>query len=342
MRLQQVRDSLRQNWLQLRSRYQKPLLCSECFRDRGLVIEASKVGRSSRAICPNCGSRAGAKLNEAAVIELARNFFIYGSFVRTEYGGASPLRFGEGGVKFPDWLEPDARLLKNKYGISLRHYGPPTWRIGEVEPLELLRNQPTRKTAAEDVIRRFPRLTLASGETFYRLRKGIPLGKEFAPAQYDAPPAGTLGGRLNSKDLSVLYGSQDLEICIHECRVTKADVCHLATLKTTKPLILLDLCSDITEDGPTPFESLYVAIRFIFSAEEHSYDIGQAIAIAARDAGLQGVAYPSYFSELRGGQIPNIALFGRPIADGSVELFCANRMILDSARYTVTLGPCFD
>jgi hypothetical protein len=342
MRIRDFAARLKQWSEPLRNRFQRALLCSDCFRDRGLRIEAAKIGKSSRARCPNCDSRTGVKLNESAIIDLARTFFIYGSFIKTEFGGTSPLRFGNGDVKFPDWLEPDVRLLKEKYEISLRHYGPPTWRIGEVEPLELLRNATTRQAAAKNVVQRFPRRTFEVGETFYRLRKGIQTGQEFEPAQYDAPPADSPSGRLNSKNLPVLYGSQNLEICIHECRVTKADVCHLATLKTTKPLELLDLCADIIEEGRTPFESLYLAIRFIFSAEEHSYEIAQAIAIAARDAGLHGVAYPSYYSTLTGGEIPNLGLFGRPVADRSVELFCANRLILNSARYEVTLGPVFD
>jgi hypothetical protein len=175
---------------------------------------------------------------------------------------------------------------------------------------------------------------------FYRLRKGIPWKEQGNESQYDAPPVGCGSGRLESPGLSVLYGSQDLEICVHECRTTKADDCHLGTLRISRQLELLDLCESIDNDGPTPFESLYLAVQYVFSAEEHSYAVARAIALAASAAGLDGIIYPSYFSSLRGGTIPNIGLFGHPIADGKVSLVSANRLILERADYAVRLGPC--
>jgi len=319
------------------------LLCSDCFKDHGLRIEARKIGEVSAERCSNCGSLEGAKLSEEAVIELTRRFFVYGSFLKTKYGGASLLRFGgRTKVKFPNWLEPDVFLLKNKCGIEFGLRGPGTWRIGEVIPLERLKNKSTRQTAAEDIVKRFPKRLLATGETFYRLRKGIEFGKEIIEDQYDSPPQGGGQGRLDGADRSVMYGSQDLEICIHECRVTAADVCHLATLRAAQPLDLLDLCAQqITEDGKTPFESVWIAVQYIFSAEEHSYELARAIAKAAEVIGLHGIAYPSYFRTLRGTEIPNLALFGHPIAERKVELVCANRLSLNSARYQFGLGPCF-
>ena len=319
------------------------LLCSDCFSDRGLAVEAQKIGRVSESKCPNCGSLKGAKLSEEDVFELARQFFIYGSFLKTDYGGASVLQFGEGiAVEFPTWLEPDVALLRSKCGLAFRLHGPRTWRIGEVIPLERLKDESTRQAAAEDVIARFPRRPLSAGETFYRLRKGIEYGNECKTDQYDAPPEGRGEGRLNGAGLPVLYGSQDLEICIHECRVTVADVCHLATLRVTQPLELLDLCAQqVPEDGSTPFESAWLAINYVFSAEEQSYEIARSITRAAKEAGLHGIAYPSYFRLLRGSEVPNLALFGYPIAEGKVELICANRLMLNSARYKFGLGPCF-
>jgi len=138
----------------------------------------------------------------------------------------------------------------------------------------------------------------------------------------------------------VLYGSQDLEICVHECRVTKADECYLATLRTCRDLQLLDLCGDIDNDGGTPFESLYLAVQFLFAAETHAYHVTRAIAIAAKNIGLDGVIYPSYFSSLRQDRIPNLALFGHPVEEGAIEVACINRLMLETAKYTVQLGPC--
>jgi hypothetical protein len=330
----------------LRQRMSGPVLCSDCFVDHGLAIEARKLGHKSNRRCPNCNSAWGVKLGQNDVEGLARCFFVYGTRIKTEFGGAPILQFnsyhhGKDEVRFPSWLEADARLIENVLKVGLFYYGPALWRIGEIEPLNALRDPATQSTAATDLVRKFPRLVLAEGSSFYRLRKDIRNGRHTDPSQYDAPPRGISGdGRLDSPEFSVLYGSQDLEICVHECRVTKADECYLAVLATCVDLELLDLCGDIENDGSTPFESLYLAVRFIFAAEKHSYDMTRRIAIAAKDAGLHGVMYPSYFGPLRSDRIPNIALFGHPVDSGLVKVDCINRLTLDTARYTVQLGPC--
>jgi hypothetical protein len=270
-----------------------------------------------------------------------RDYFISGSYVKTEYGGATILRFGDGDVDYPSWLKSDVRLLSEAAGIGLKYHGPALWRLGGIEPLKALQSIESRESAAEDIVRRFPKREFTKGGIFYRLRKNIELGKACDAAQYDAPPAShNTKGRLNDSDLPILYGSQDIEICVHECRVTKADECYLATLRNARTLKLLDLCAEIESDGPTPFESLYFAVQFVFAAEEHSYDLARAIAKAARRADLDGVAYPSYFSSLRESKIPNLGLFGHPIANGTVEFCCSDRLHLKAARYVLGFGPC--
>jgi RES domain-containing protein len=280
-------------------------------------------------------------LNPQAIDKLMRSYFINGSYVKTEYGGATILRFGDGDVEFPSWLKSDVRLLSEAAGIGLQYHGPALWRLGGIEPLKALQNIESRESAAQDVVRRFPKRRFAKGEIFYRLRKNVDSGKACDAAQYDAPPVShNTGGRLNDPSFPILYGSQDIEICVHECRVRKADECYLATLRNTRTLNLLDLCTEIQIDGPTPFESVYLAVQFVFAAEEHSYDVARALAKAAKSANLDGVAYPSYFSSLRGGKIPNLALFGYPIADGAVEFCCSDRLHLKAARYELGFGPC--
>ncbi len=328
---------------QLQGRFIRPkvILCSNCFKDRGLAYEARKLGEESNERCPECRSSTGFKLSEAAVEDLTRNFFIYGSYLKTTYGGASLLKWGNGDVKFPDWLACDVRLLERKTGLGFRYNGPRTFQIGEVYPLDELNNAETRDRAADEVVRLFPRRQLKKGETFYRLRKGIELGKQSSPLQFDSPPDERLGdGRLDTDGFPVLYGSQDLEICVHECRVTKADECHIGVLESSTTVDLLDLSASIEDPGATPFESLSLAIHFVFAAESHSYQITRAIAKAAKRANLQGVIFPSYFSSLRGATIENIAVFGRPVEDGRLNVVCINRLLLQSAKYDVALGPC--
>jgi hypothetical protein len=330
----------------LRQRISGAALCSDCFVDHGLVIEARNLGHKSRRSCPNCHSANGAKLYRSDIEELARRYFVYGTRIRTEFGGAPMLQFnswhhGEPDeVSFPNWLKEDARLIQNALSVGLFYYAPPLWRVGEIEPLANLRNPVTRGAAASALVSRFPRRLFTSGSSFYRLRSNITEGLHSKPTEYDSPPKGVGGnGRLDAPDFPVLYGSQDLEIYVHECRVTIADECYLAVLRACRDLHLLDLSADIEADGKTPFESLYLAVQFLFAAEKHSYEITRAISTAAKDAGLDGIVYPSYFSSLREERIPNLAVFGHPVAAGAVEVGCINRLILETARYKVRLGP---
>src|SRR5690606_1280121 len=159
------------------------------------------------------------------------------------------------------------------------------------------------------------------------------------PDEYDSPPIARAGqGRLDSVGFPVMYGSQDIDICIHECRATIVDDIYVATLKPQRDMRLLDLTHVLTEDV-TEFESLDMAIHMLFLARSHSYEICRAIALAAKDAGFDGLIYPSFFSLIRTGGHPfetayglslrpfhpeknkyaeaftiqNLALFGRPL-----------------------------
>ena len=161
-----------------------------------------------------------------------------------------------------------------------------------------------------------------------------------------------------------MYASQDLQICIHECRVTAEDDLYLATLVSARDLRLLDLTDVLQEEGVTEFESLDMAVHMLFLAGLHSYDICREIARAAHAAGYDGIVYPSYFSLLRTGGmpfetsygishrrlsrladrekakiIPNFALFGRPIAQGTAIVRCINKLILNRVEYVIQFGP---
>jgi RES domain len=280
---------------------------------------------------------------EALVVE----FFWNGSFFRTEFGGAhrlasNPYRYGEREVEFPSWLETDAHLLEDVLKVGIFHYGPPLWRVGMVEPLTALTRSRTRRLAAQAVVESFPERILSSGTRFYRIRKNLDGSQERDYGQYDAPPKNRASlGRLDSKSLSVLYGSEDLEICVHECRILIPDECYVATLRPTRNLRMLDLTEALHEDGPTPFESLEIAMRYLFAAESHSYGITRAIARAAKTAGFDGIFFPSYFSLVKTECIANIALFGHPIRDGAVHVECINRAMLKSAIYELRMGPIF-
>ncbi|MDR5877491.1 RES domain-containing protein [Caballeronia sp. LZ032] len=124
---------------------------------------------------------------------------------------------------------------------------------------------------------------LAKGSLFYRVRVNPQRPAE--PDEYDCPPLRFVGrGRLDSTGFGVMYGSQDLDICIHECRVTAEDDIYVATLQPTKDLRLLDLTALLDEDEVTEYESLDIAVHMLFLASSHACEITRKIAIAAGDS----------------------------------------------------------
>jgi hypothetical protein len=324
------------------------ILCSNCFNDSGLQIEACKIGRKVIGACPNCTTLNGHKLQNSDLEQLVVNFFWRGSFYRTEFGGASrivsnPYRYNDSDVVFPPWLAPDAELLQQTLKVGLFHYGPPLWRVGEIEPLRELRSLKTRTRAARRLVKEFPTFMAGSEFSFFRLRTGIPEGLEGDANQYDSPPAEYLGtGRLDTPSKPVLYGSQNLEICFHECKITLPQETFIAHLCPKIPLKFLDMRAEIKNDGPTEFESKNLAIHYLFSADRVSYEITRTIAHAAENSGYDGIIYPSYFSSWKSDKIYNVAIFGRPVQDGRISVKCINRGFIQRASYEYTLGPLFE
>lgn len=344
------------------------LLCSACFTDEGLRIDAAKHGIEQQDICPNCNGTEGRKLTKEHIKTLAWRFFVGGTTIRCEYGAAPVTQcnehhYGKSDISPSPWLVNDIKLIEDAAKIGFFHYGPRLWMVGEVDPLKDLQDTTMRAQVIDRVLKEYPAKTLAEGAKFYRLR--ISPKKPADPTEYDSPPKTLAGnGRLCSRDLSVMYGSQDIDICIHECRASVDDDIYVATLNTMRTLRLLDL-THVLEEACTEFESLDMAIHMLFLAKSHSYDISRAIALAARDAGFDGLVYPSFFSLIRTGGHPfetayglslrrfhpeskkyaeaftiqNLALFDRPLEKGEVSVECINRLVLTHVGYQGYFGP---
>jgi hypothetical protein len=346
----------------------RPLLCTACFSDHGLRLDAERIGILYALPCPNCDTRGTKKLTPYLINVLASQFFVRGSVHRALYGSAplvqfNELRFQKGDYTGPDWLKKDIALISEKGRIGLFHYGPRLWMLGHIEPLEVLQDPLKRSTIIERLLKEYPERTLPKDEIVYRLRANPE--DPSAHGEYDSQPDKLLGrGRLDSPGQPVLYCSQDIEGCVHECRVTVEDELYLATLRPTRDLKLLDLTALLPEEGVTEFESLDMAVHMLFFAGDHSYEIARAIAVAAQKAGFDGLLYPSYFSQVRSGAIPfetvyglsvrrfpnaagyatsgifaNVALFGRPVKDGRVEVTCINRLVIHKIHYDFRFGP---
>jgi hypothetical protein len=345
---------------------ESPMLCSDCFHDAGLRLSAARIGQRDMSKCPNCGSQLGMKLSRMPVALLAREFFVSGTIERGRYGGSPVVQFNRHqptSIEVMPWLEPDLRLIERTLGMGFFRYGPPLWTLGEVEPLKALQERSLRADVISRVLAEYPGRILDSDEWFYRLRKAPARPGDFD--QYDSPPDEMLGrGRFDTAELPILYGSQDLEVCVHECRVAAEDEIYIATLVPQTRLKLLNLAEPLWEEHATDFESLDMALHMLFLAGSHSYEISREIASAAKKCGFDGLVYPSYFTLLRTGEIPfetayglsyrrfpdmheqirkntisNLALFGRPIADRLVKVQCINKVILNKVEYMLHFGP---
>lgn len=344
-----------------------PVVCSNCFSNTGLRLDAERIGREVVGLCPNCHSDGYKKLPLAGLGALAHRYFVWGSLWRAKYGAAPLIQFNKHqktSIDIKPWLEPDVRLIERLLGVGFFHYGPRLWMLGEIEPLKALQRPRTRQSIVNRILMEYPSRTLAPTEAFYRLRVNPKTPDQ--PSQYDsAPPEFAGKRRLDSKGNPVLYGSPDLEVCIHECRVTVEDDIFVATLSATRDLRLLDLSVLLKEDnGVTEFESLDLTVHMLFLAGRHSYKLARTVAEAARNAGFAGIVYPSYFSLLRLGRmplettygishrrinelqeheqsksIPNLALFGKPIESGAVTVGCIDRLVIGRVGYEYHLGP---
>lgn len=344
------------------------LLCSDCFTDEGLRIDASKLGFEEQGKCPNCPSLDGRKLTKELIEDLAQRFFVSGTTIRFDYGAAPIIQcnehhFGRSDISSSDWLTNDINLLEKASQLGFFHYGPRLWMLGEVEPLKDMQDEQKRPQIIKRVLKEYPEKKLAKGEKFFRLR--VCPKRPADPQEYDSPPIELAGkGRLDSIGFPIMYGSQDIDVCIHECRASTDDDIYVATLEPKQDLRLLDL-THLLEEDVTEFESLDMAIHMLFLARSHSYEISRSIALAAKDKGFDGIIYPSFFSLIRTGGHPfetayglslrrfhrmreqyveaytikNFALFGRPLESGLVSIKCINRLVITQVGYMGHFGP---
>lgn len=339
------------------------LLCSNCFNDEGLRLDARSIGVQTGKACPNCGSVNGSQLTKNAIRKLCYQFFVRGTIKRFEYGGcpliqANELRIGETEVQSAPWVEADVKLIEQHGTLGLFYYLPRFWMVGGIGPLKQLQIKEEIDGVIDRVLELYPKHLLRSGHPIYRVR--VNPAVPFDPAQYDSPPGEfSANNRFDSPDLPILYGSPDLELCIHECRTTVNDDLYVAKLEPVGELKMLNLAVQVIEEGKDEFSSLDLAIHFLFLAGRHTYPVCAHIAKRIHEAGFDGLIYPSYFSDLRNGRIPfdtvygmtvrhfgdhsvpNVAIFGKPLADGKLRVHSINRVLINSIKYDLSFGPAY-
>lgn len=326
---------------------EKPILCSECFKDYGLKKMAERIGTKGNALCQNCGSRTGVVLDKDNLDLLCSNYFVNGSYNSVDYGGSPVLMMMDGDnssdYKVHRSLEHDIRLILKKKNMTPTAYGPAMWRVGITEWMERLtsKNWKKRDRAVKELIDRCGVKKLDIASQFYRIR--TKLEDAIDERNFDAPPSQKYnGGRFNVREGVVFYASFDVETCIHECRVSMEDMLYVATLEPCRTLRLLDLC-DVKESETeyTPFEDLPLAVKQIFGAGEHSYGITRIISKFAKMQGFDGIVYPSYFNSVRKEPFVNLVLYGQVVKNKIVRVKSIDRIRLDQVEYKFDYGPSF-
>lgn len=344
----------------------KSIACSNCFEDQGLCLDAWRLGIDRDTYCPNCGNSEGRKLNKEQLFELAHRFFVWGSLHKCDFGGAPVIQFNEHqktSINVSPWLKNDLQLFEKLLDVGFFYYGPRLWMVGEIEPLKHLQDENQQSKIIERIFEKYPTRIINHLNEMYRIRK-FPQNPE-SDCEYDSPPSNFAGcGRFDDQSFPALYASEDLDVCLHECRITAEDDIYLATLQPVNTLKMLDLTVLIKEENITEFESLDLAIHMLFLASSHSYPITRKIARTAKEKGYDGIIYPSYFSLLRLGimpfqttyglsnrrviqyqeyeqhtTIPNALIFGHPIAEKRLQVKCINRLVLSQVAYDVRFGP---
>jgi len=345
------------------------VLCSNCFQDQGLRLDAFAIGIKGNQKCPNCNSESGHLLTRELVWTLCDRFFVRGSFVNFEYGGSPLIQFNEqhfnhSDIEVSPWLEKDVKLIERVGKIGLFYYGPNAWMYGEIGPLKSLQNATERNQVINEILQTYPVIELSDKNFFYRLRRNPHISHDIF--EFDTAPDNRQGkNRFDSVGFPVLYCSADLELCIHECRATVADNLFVGKLVPIHLLKVLDLTAVLNE-GVTPSESLDLAMHFVFLAGERSYEICRQIALKAKENGFDGIIFPSFYSHIRTGtkpietlyglpirqipqlknyassqSIPNLALFGRPIREKRVKVECINKVIINKVIYQTSFGPAY-
>jgi len=172
-------------------------------------------------------------------------------------------------------------------------------------------------------------------------------------------------GRLDNKDNPIFYCSTDLELCLHECRVSSEDQIYVGIFKPSKNLKFLDL-SVILDEDCTEFESLDLSVLMLFLANQHAYKVLQKLSNFIKASGFDGIIYPSYFSMLKTGNLPfetvigmsnrrfdslkdyeakkivrSIALFGYPLRDNKLHVISMNKLHLNQVKYDFTMAPIY-
>ena len=329
------------------------VLCSRCFQDTGLRIEAELIGKLSDRVCPNCSRMDGYKLDAGAACELAIRFFVeltapHRSARKQALLGISEALDHEADVNMRKETRNDWKLLKSLVGGTLFYQAPRLFYLGVTNHLDGPDGGLLKETVRTRIIPKLRTRTISEDDTFYRIRMNVPTAKMLADSEFDSPPLGRRRGfsRFDSWVQSVLYGSPSLRVCLHESRVTFGDNICVATLRPTRLLTLVDLTGNYDQPADVdPFDDLaWLFHGLMSSSNAYSYRLCRRIAHEiVRQTNVNGIVYNSFFTPVVGDEDSapaiNYAVFGNPVATNDLNVVSINVVKLEQILYRFSLGP---
>jgi hypothetical protein len=321
------------------------IACTACFSNFGFKKVLAAFGTQSGDPCPQCGLTGALKLNLNGIKQAIYDFFVSGSYITGTFAPVYQVgQLNPDPPTFDTTLASDANLACNLTGLGIFHYGPPTWRVGCGELQEEFEaGGELRYWAARDLVKAVECTVVPIGSPLFRIRVNPKRDESISTSAAFDPPPPTVQrepGRLDDRDHPVLYVSDDIELCLHECRVTISDEIVVAKLSPVRELRILDLCAEIKWSGGTPYQDPNIFVSFIFRNRGNSLEYCRAISRAARDAGYDGIRYVSYYAQAKHHpKSLNLAIFGRPISMGLLRLASVNRVRISDMTYAFQFGP---
>jgi hypothetical protein len=319
--------------------------CPECFSNFGFRQTLTEFCHHVSGKCSQCGLVSRLKVDRDGLKQALRRFFVDGSYITGTYapvyqiGELNPSR-----AALDPTLASDADLAGRLAGLVAFHYGPPTWRVGDTELRdEFEAGGELRHWAAADLVKAAESIILPANSRLFRLRLNPKVDESISTAAAFDPPPPTVQrslGRWDDVDHPVLYASDDIELCLHECRITISDEIVVASMSPTRDLRILDLSSEIRWGSRTPFEDPNIFVGIMFRSRGRWLEYCRVISRVARDAGYDGIRYISYYAQAKHDlKSLNLALFGRPISDGMLRLESVNRLRIADVTYRFRFGP---
>lgn len=329
------------------------MFCVACFRNQGLREEAGRIAQANDgSACPNCGSFEARLVTREQVDALIERFFVHGSTAPTGqpepiYKHSQEALSDEGGLHFDRTLRDDYALLSRHDSGTLFLHAPRTWRLGYTTIDEQLTEAfktpgqdgiSTARKFLDEVIDHCEIVEVPTGTLVYRVRCNVE--RPFEISEFD-PPLEVTKSRFSDGSIPVLYAAFDAETCLHEGRVRVDDKITMATLQPTRDLRVLDLTNvpyDFQESGEGGNIFYFANSKLVFGSHSQT---GRRLGVRCQEWGLDGIKYPSYFSNVRPScqRVPNIAIFGRPLQDRLLRIHSINNVRIDTIQYEFTYGP---